>query len=119
MKGIAGVSVVSFVCMFAAAPVVGEEATTAGTAIQTGSSDGCPPGSHRDQAALDQVYKKYSDPSELAQLVAAERGVPCVKDDRPALGTIPAGGADDKLAPAAAMPPTVKPLLPAAKPPRR
>ena len=119
MKRFTGVSVISCLCLVAATPVVGEEATTVSIALQTGSSDGCPPGSHRDQAALDDVYKKYSDPSELAQLEAAERGVPCVNDDNSALGTIPAGGANDKLAPAVTMPPTVKPLLPAAKPPRR
>ena len=102
--------------MLAAAPVVGEEATRAGTAVQTGSSDGCPPGSHRDQAALDQVYKNYSDPSELAQLIAAERAVPCVKGDGPAFETIPPKGSNDKLAPDVVLP--TSPLPPATKPPR-
>ena len=118
MKGFTSVSVVAFLCMFAAAPLAGEEATTASTAVQTGTSDGCPPGSHRDQAALDDVYKKYSDPSELAQLEAAERAVPCVKADGPAVKTVPLSG-PNKLAPTVVLPPAVKPLPPAATPPRR
>src|SRR5262245_12581241 len=119
MKGFTRISIAALSCMVAAAPLAGEEVTTASTAVQTGSTDGCPPGSPRDQAALDDVYKKYSDPSDLAQLEAAERAVPCVKADGTALKTVPASGSSDKLTPSAAPPKAAEPLPPAAKPPRR
>ena len=119
MKSFTSVSIAALSCMVAAAPLAGEEATTAGTAVQAGSTDGCPPGSHRDQAALDAVYQKYSDPSDLAQLDAAERAVPCVKADGTELKTVPASGSSDKRAPSAVPPRPAEPLLPAAKPPRR
>jgi len=100
--------------MFTGAPLAAEEATTASTTVQAGSNGGGPPGSHRDQTALDAVYNKYSAPAELRQLEAAEREVPCVKDNSVASTKAIQNDGTKKLAP-----PAAPKQLPASKPPRR